>query len=307
MDFSLPREDRIRSLNYNYTHKNKIFVESCNLCGASKWTIITHSDRYGFPATSMACNFCGLVVLNPQMTSDGYAEFYKDIYRPLVSAYHGYQINAETIQAEQKIYAVNIESILRFLFKDKKYKNLLDVGGSTGVVAAHLSTVMDLEATIIDPSPIEILYAQTRGIKTIVGFVEEWEPNEQYDIIGMFQTIDHLMDVNRTLSKLRSMIKKEGILIFDIVDFRAAYLRNRSVEYGTKIDHIYSLTETTTEAYIAINGFRIQMKSFNNDHLHVTYVCRPDEKVLNALPDLDSVKRMFEEIRYIQNSSLVAI
>ena len=49
--------------------------------------VLTHSDRYGYPASAHACQSCGLVFLNPRMTASAYGQFYDGIYRPLVSAF----------------------------------------------------------------------------------------------------------------------------------------------------------------------------------------------------------------------------
>ena len=89
------------------------------------------------------CLRCGLVFLNPLMTSDAYAEFYADVYRPLVSAYHGRRIDAETIQDEQREYAAIRAELLAPHLEGRGAKALLDVGGSTGVVAHHLKERFD--------------------------------------------------------------------------------------------------------------------------------------------------------------------
>ena len=39
----------------------------------------------------------------------------------------------------------------------------------------------------------------------------------------MCQTVDHLLDINTTLHKVRELMSDDGIFFVDIVDFRAAY------------------------------------------------------------------------------------
>ena len=127
---------RISDLGFNYEKKEKEYVSSCNFCGNSSFTTISHIDRYGYSAKADLCNTCGLVFLNPRMTIQEYGKFYESYYRPLVSAFHGRVIDRDTIQEEQQQYAVELEAFLKPHMDG--FSELLDIGGSTGVVAAHL-------------------------------------------------------------------------------------------------------------------------------------------------------------------------
>lgn len=296
------RMKRISHCGFDYTSQPKTSVQSCNLCGADQWTILTHRDRYGYPAQATACRVCGLTMLNPRMTAEAYAGFYQNVYRPLVSAYHGRLINAKTIQGEQRTYAAQIEQFLAPVLVRGKHQTLLDVGGSTGVVAAHLMHAFKMQATVIDPAPDEACVAASSGLETVEGFVEHWQPDRNFDIVAMFQTIDHLMDARSTLVKLRSIVSADGFLVFDIVDFRAAYLRHWSIEEAVKIDHVYSFTEMTTDALLARTGFETVRKSYSDDKLHVLYLCRPAVPHPNHLPAADQVSHFFDEVRFVQNA-----
>jgi len=110
---SSDRRARITALDYDYASQPKLAVTSCNLCGASEFVVLAHRDRYGYPAQAHACRRCGLVFLNPRMTADSYGRFYNGIYRPLVSAFHGRLIDAQTIQDEQREYAAERAEFIR--------------------------------------------------------------------------------------------------------------------------------------------------------------------------------------------------
>ncbi len=298
------RSEAIAALGYDYSATEKQDIQPCNLCGADDWVFIVHRDRYGFRATATACRRCGLTMLNPAMTPDSYTHFYQDIYRPLVSAYHGRLIDQTTIQGEQKEYAGRMADFLQPFLATGNFETFLDVGGSTGIIAAEFSRRFQLKATVIDPAPAEAAVAEELGIETVVGFVEDWQPETKYDVVGIFQTVDHLLDAGGTLAKLRSLINDKGLLVVDIVDFRAAYQRNNSVEAAVKIDHVYSLTESTMEVYLARHGFRVLRKSYAEDHLHVAYICQPVAPQPEALPDPDEVQAFFRELRSIQNAKV---
>ena len=300
---SSTRADRIQSLAYDYSAQPKEFIERCNLCDADRWTVLVRSDRYGYRAEATACWNCGLTVLNPRMSAPGYQKFYEGVYRPLVSAFHGRLIDAKTIQAEQRVYAADLARFAAPYLQGLEGRAMLDIGGSTGVVAAHFARSFNLKASVIDPAPDEIAEAAAAGVETIHGLVEQWDPKgRRFALVGMFQTIDHLLDVKATLAKIRTLIEDDGFFLVDVVDFRAAYLRNWSVEAAVKIDHPFSLVQETAEAYLARAGFEPLRKCYSADHLHVAYMCRPTKPRPEVLPDRSWVRGYFDELRYVQNA-----
>jgi SAM-dependent methyltransferase len=279
-------------------------VEQCNLCGASTFAVLTHRDRYGFPATASACARCGLVFLDPVMTAPAYARFYAGTYRPLVSAYHGRLIDARTIQSEQRDYAADRGDLLAPYLDGRGFRTMLDIGGSTGIVAEALARRFGLKATVIDPAPLEAAEAQALGIETIEGLVEQVDLGpRRFDVVIICQTVDHLLDVAGTLRRVRELLTDGGVFFIDIVDFRAAYLRNWSVEDAVKVDHPYYLTESTIVAYLRRSGFDVLRADYAADHLHASYVARPGAAAPDALPATADVRDLLREVRFVQNTS----
>lgn len=293
----------IETLRFDYNTKTKQVVSRCNLCGNEVFAVLAHRDRYGIPLQAHGCLCCGLVFLNPVMTAEAYRDFYGNTYRPLVSAYHGRQIDAETIQVEQRVYAAERADLLSPFITSGVFSTLLDIGGSTGVVAHYLAERFGLAATVLDPSPVEIKQAQRLGLETITGLLEDFELGDRrLDLVILCQTIDHLLDVAGALRKVRRLLSADGLLFIDIVDFRAAYLRNWSVEEAIKIDHPFYLTEPTMKAYLLRTGFKILQIDYAADHLHVGYVCRTAESKPNYLPPKHTVESLWREVRMIQNA-----
>jgi SAM-dependent methyltransferase len=301
------RRQRIQALGYDYAAQPRDLVTTCNLCNGSVLVTLTHRDRYGYPAQASACTRCGLVFLNPRMTAAAYGRFYDGVYRPLVSAFHGRLIDARTIQAEQREYAADRAEFASPFLSGSGLRTMLDIGGSTGVVASHFAQRFGLTATLIDPAPLEVEEARAFGLETITGLVEEYDfDGRRFDLVLICQTVDHLLDVAGTLRRVRELLTPNGYLFIDIVDFRAAYLRNWSVEDATKIDHPYYLTQETMTAYLRRAGFECVRAAYAADHLHVSYLCRPAQPVPQALPDAAAVAELFREMRYVQNAPRVS-
>jgi SAM-dependent methyltransferase len=293
---------RVAELGWDVQAQAWEAVESCNLCGGTSFVTLTHEDRYGFPVASAACANCGLVFLDPRPSADAYDAFYRDTYRPLVSAFHGRVIDAASVEVVQGEYARSLAHLLAPLLAGRRGGSLLDVGGSTGVVAEAICSTYGLTGTVLDPAPAELARAADRGLETIPGTIESFDPGpDRFEVVLLCQTLDHVLDASGALAKVRSLLSDDGVLFVDVVDFRAAYLSGWSVEGATKVDHPYSFTEDTIGALLARAGLTIARKDYAADHLHVGYVCSPGTAV-DSLPSATSVRELLREIRLVQNT-----
>ncbi len=284
---------RITALGYDYAAQAKERPVACNLCGARGHAVeVAARDRYGYPATFVVCRCCGLGYLCPRLSATQYAHFYSDIYRPLVSAYHGRRIDAETLQLEQRGYATELAAFLLPLLPSPP-QTILDVGGSTGVVARVLATRLNARATVLDPCPDELAVARAAGMEAVTGFVEDFDPGERsWDLVLLCQTIDHLLDVRGTLAALRRMMAAGGRAFVDIVDVDVLLRRTGSIERVIKVDHPYYLTRTTVVALFALTGFTIVAERLSDDG-HRGFVLAPGSCAEPDWPALEATAARF--------------
>jgi 2-polyprenyl-3-methyl-5-hydroxy-6-metoxy-1,4-benzoquinol methylase len=253
---------------FDYSAQPKEWVERCNLCGSDSWGgLLGHNiDRYGYPVRMATCGGCGLYYIKERMTPEAYARFYADgTYRKLVSAFHGREINAQTIQPEQLVYAMELADFIGPYIG--KAETLLDIGGSTGVVAGYLAQKFALVGTVLDPAPQEL--EQAHGLLKIQSTVEDWEPNGRtWDVITLCQTVDHLLDPMGVLVKLRRSLRfpMRPVLFVDALD----YEQTRTI----KIDHPYNFTAATAARLLERSGWSIEKSEPHGQH--VRFVCVPN-------------------------------
>jgi len=276
--------ERIAALAYDYGAQAKERLTRCNLCGASGHSVeVARRDRYGYPATFLLCGRCGLGYLSPRLSAAGYADFYSRVYRPLVSAYHGRRIDAETVQLEQHAYAHDLAAFLAPLLPSSP-RTVLDVGGSTGVVAGVLEARFRARATVLDPAREELAVARAAGMETVAGFAEDFDPGERsWDLVVLCQTVDHLLDVRGTLAALRRITAGGGRAFVDILDVDVVLRRTGSIERTVKIDHPYYLSRTTAAAFFALVGYTIVTERLTDDG-HRGFVLAPGTSA-SAEPD----------------------
>jgi len=247
----------IRDLDFEYAARELEPVAACNLCGSNEHVLLTNRDRYGYPATMRMCVRCGLGFLSPRLTRSEYAVFYECVYRPLISAYRGRRIDAETLQQGQRAYA---RKLLRFLSRTLSAQpaSVLDVGGSTGVVASALCAAFEAEGTVLDPSPEELAVAASAGLETMPGFVEDFDPGpRRWDLVLFCQTIDHVLDVAASLAVLRRSVAEGGRVWVDVDDLMTVVARTGSLVEAVHVDHPYYLTRDTARAFFSQAGFEV--------------------------------------------------
>jgi 2-polyprenyl-3-methyl-5-hydroxy-6-metoxy-1,4-benzoquinol methylase len=270
------RAARIAAVCYDYEAREREAVDACNLCGSAETVELSRRDRYGYPASLRMCTRCGLGFLSPRLTAAEYGAFYESVYRPLVSAYHGRLIDAETVQIDQRGYAAQLVEFLRETLPAPP-ASVLDVGGSTGIVAAAVRDAFGSAVTVLDPAPDELEMAAAAGMETIAGFAEDFEPGKRrWDLVLLCQTIDHLLDVHATLESMRRMTAAQGYAFVDVLDLILAARRQGAVEDAAKIDHPYYLTHDTGIAFFRRAGFEPVAERLSADG-HWGFVLAPAE------------------------------
>lgn len=250
---------------WDYENAPKEHV-GCNLCGGPQGEANQGTDRYGYSVWTHTCPTCGLIYISPRMTAEAYSRFYRGPYRALTNALYRKMGEQEFTDAmmrrSQRIYAIQtIERLAGYV--PATAKTLLDIGGSTGVVARVFSVALDLKPTVVDPAAHEL----PADFEVFPVQAEHFEPaGRTWDVVTMCQTVDHLLDVASTLAKVRALLADGGLFFVDIVDC--------SGPYQVKIDHPFYLTPKTMERFLRQAGFRIRDIRRAADVRHVQFYCR---------------------------------
>ena len=231
-------------------------IDRCDLCDNTRGEIVSERDRYGYPVRFLRCR-CGLY-RNSHRPAD-LCDFYNQHYRDLVSSYHGREINAKTIQADQMNYAEEVAAFLH----PRRYGELLDVGGSTGVVGQHLANEWGGVATVLEPCREEL--AEAHCCERICEVAEEFDPaGRRWDIALLCQTIDHLLSPLSVLHMLNACCDS---LYVDAVDVELF----DDKQEAAKIDHIWGFTDKTCRQMFLATGWQVISNLTRNKHR--VYLC----------------------------------
>lgn len=295
------RRARCKPIVENLLKLERESVYSCNVCGSRQNVIISNKDRYGFPIRSAMCLSCGLIYLLDRFTVRGYNEFYtKGSYRALISQFKGKRQTLKRIQAEQANYTARLIPAMRGYINTHKGARLLDVGGSTGLIALEFVKHYDFNATVLDPAQEEVWAAQKLGLDGVVGTIESWDTQERFELILLCKTIDHLLDLKGALLKIYNLLREDGLFYCDITDFLEICRREGPPEATTKIDHCYCLCQETAVRLFRSLGFEVVFVNLTLPPEQVGFLLRKDRPLPTELVSKDWLEkqlRLFREIK----------
>lgn len=277
-------------------------VTICNVCGSEGSAIIASSDRYGLPIRTAMCLHCGLIYVVDRLTMEGYAHFYgAGIYRALIARFKGKAQTVQQIRKAQVGYASRLAQALQGYLPPADGACLLDIGGSTGLVADRFRKQFGFRATVIDPAPDEIAAARSLGLEAVVSTLEGWETEQKYDLILLCRTIEHLFDLRAALHKIRDLLKPNGLFYCDIADFTETCRREGPPEAVTKIDHVFWLSQETAPRLLRSFGFEIVCVNLTLPPDQVGFLLRISEpQPLEPLPPAWAERQM-EHFRAIRS------
>ena len=204
------------------------------------------------------CLCCGLIYNVDRFKPEGYTEFYvTGGYRRLIGAFKAVEQSMERVHTAQVRYAANLIRTFDGIIPKSSNGKVLDIGGSTGLVAQQFQKHFGHYPMIIEPAAEEVAKAKSLGLEAIVGSVETWETDEKFDVILLCRTIEHLYDLKLSLTKIRALLKPGGLFFCDLAEFLEIVRREGPPEATTKIDHVFWLTQETGPPIFRALGFEL--------------------------------------------------
>lgn len=286
--------------SYTDTLKENIF---CNLCGKNNTRILSKMGSEGLKITSVTCNYCGLVYINPRMPKEWYEKYYQEEYRN------------KTIQLGDANQDIKSENIFH---KARKHGNALaeivlnlnenfngrwiEVGSSVGGVLYGFREKLDVEVMGVEPSLIESNYAISKGVPTITSLIENLETKNQklglFDGVLCTQSLNHFLNPKFFFEWSYKILKPQGLLMLEVMNFRHQLERAGMYKNAVQIDHVYMFTPDVVKKFVIAAGFdilffEVDAKNKKNNKLsplprvHIRLIAKKtNRQPFKAIPDL---------------------
>jgi len=208
----------------------------CNLCGETVSRI--RFNRRGFSVVECEC---GLVYTNPRLDSDELAAMYSATsYFNAASDEIGYQDYDATSDLRQRTFMRWFDEISRHVPRPGK---LLDVGCATGLFL-EIARNRGWDVT---------------GIELSSFAAEEARSNETFNLVTMFDTIEHLPDPMSEASTIRKILAPDGLFAVITPNIASLHARIAGSQWFLlkPEEHLYFFTPATLQRLLERNRFLI--------------------------------------------------
>jgi SAM-dependent methyltransferase len=232
----------------------------CNLCGNDDVRTIRASTGEG---RIVQCRRCGLVYVSPRLAQNPLTQYEGDEYHEkgvLATGRPGYTSYASDRPVLYPYFGRRAEEIARI----KPGARLLEVGAASGYFMDQARR-QGLRPEGIEPSKAcQRIIGDELHLPVVAGSLEEAaiEPST-YDVVAMFQTIEHFDDPRGALLKVARWLKPGGLLVITTPNRHGWFARlagRRWFEYKPR-EHLYYFDDTTIARMLEAVGF---------DRIHVS-------------------------------------
>ncbi len=222
----------------------------CPVCGNDSFTSLFLKRGEPF----VKCNNCSLVLINPRPDYEKIRETYDNDYS-----------RDYANKADKKLK----RSLRRVKLVKKKFNSIgrwLDIGCSAGFVVKAASK-SGFDAFGVDVEPWGINYGKTNlGLNNLsTGLIEEQDyPKEFFDVISLYDVIEHVPDLNILVKELKRILAPNGVI--DIITPDIGHFRVTKPLCDWKeikpSEHLYYFDKKTINTLFKNHGLSITKTRF---------------------------------------------
>ncbi len=270
-------------------------LKSCVCCGSD-----LNSSIYLFQkknAKYYKCAKCGLIFQNPQPPLNSAKEIYDDF------EYQNLYFNATGFYSQiASSYLKNLQNVIKrenVVFDPGKCK-LLDVGSSIGLFLC-LAKKEGYAAKGFDISSIASKFAKENyDVDVMVGnFLETDLLEAGYDIITMWQVIEHLTDPSSFLKKIHTLLKPGGFICIATPDTETIFRKIYKKYWGIYVPdlHITLFNKHNMKIILKRNDFDpVTIKSIHETNIFSEQIEYTKFFIIRIIKNLILKTRIFKPL-----------
>ncbi|MCM8768927.1 MAG: class I SAM-dependent methyltransferase [Candidatus Omnitrophica bacterium] len=214
-------------------------IIGCPLCGSENQRLVVVIAGYRI----VCCQSCQLHFVNPQPTSEEILSFYKTRQESYLTDYAKKEISKRRGARRE------VRRVLRLMKKSNI--SLLDIGCGCGFFLKE-ANLAGIKARGVDICQAEVEFAckHYQAKAEYANFLDNsYTPGEKFDVVTLFDVIEHLSNPLAGLVKCRSFLKENGYIIVGTPDLAEAWKLkdiSRWVEWKPPEHLIYFSLSTLT-------------------------------------------------------------
>ena len=160
---------------------------------------------------------------------------------------------------------IRYEKLLDSFEKYKKNNNLIDVGCGAGYFMLSASKRdWQVEGTEISDEAIKLV--QEKGQRVFKGDIQDLDlENGKYDIATLFEVVEHAVNSQAMIRKLRDLVRPGGIIYITSFNYNSLTRRLLGKKWGMfHKEHVFYFTPGILASILKKNGFRVKSVKTKN-------------------------------------------
>ena len=228
--------------------ENEINKVSCYLCGKDAFF---YCEKKGYKLYK--CPSCKLLFVSPTPVS---AQIYDVSYFAGADKGFGYIDYDKDKEPMWPIFNKYLDIIANL---GKKEGKILDVGCATGYFLG-MAKERGFEVFGVEISDYAAEIGRKKGIDIKTGILENLDyPKETFDVITMFDVIEHVSDPKTAIQKAKNLLKNDGLLVINTPDSESLWAKVSKSKWHLIMppEHLFYFSEETLEWYMPKQDFEL--------------------------------------------------
>ncbi len=239
-------------------------LDTCPICASEQVSLFVNA--YGFDMS--ICADCGLIFCNPYPSETQLMRYYNSEMKAFENEFF-----SDSFEKRINIFLPRIALMQRL----KKHGTLLDVGSAIGIfIEALVRQKTNYEITCCDMSVEACAELRSRHshVDVINMDVKEIPENKKYDIVTMWDTIEHIVHLDELLVKLRKLLKKDSLLFLSTPNTNSFEWKIAGDKHVQILPpgHVNLMNEKCLGILLQKNGFVVTETHTLNPSLDISYV-----------------------------------
>lgn len=222
---------------------------ACPLCNHAEKVVLSRRMQFGLDCTTVICRNCGFCFVSPPPTREAYQSFYREVYASYYQNIHPESVSEQPLResAWEKSRLDLIET-----YKPLKGSKVLEVGPGRGRFL-RLVSLRGATACAIEPSGDFRKSLEQSGVQVVGDFLENTSSEQKFDLIMLFQVLEHFHDPVDAVHRLKGLLAAEGVIVLDVPNIWKPF---RSLErYFLRYVHLSYFSPQTLKRLFMSQGF----------------------------------------------------
>lgn len=245
-------------------------LDSCPICSSTKIEFFVNAYQFDI----YSCMDCGLLFCNPYPTKEQIHAYYNSEMKSFENEFF-----RDSFEKRINIFLPRIELIQKY----KTHGKLLDVGSAIGIFIEALhraSCSFDLSCCDMSEEACRELGERYSDVKILNQDYLDMDVENQFDVITLWDTIEHIVDSKAMLQKTHNLLKDDGIFVFSTPNtdsFEWICAREKHVQILPP-GHVNLMNYKCIDILLRNNSFKIIDAFTLNASLDISYVKKIIEK-----------------------------